>query len=201
MYTCRECDAAINSGSEVCPYCGADLTSSVADVFGEPAPVAKKPTAKRILIACGVLLVTLGAVSWFAVPWHMSGSKSESQARALDAVATVQSALASIRREKELTLLRSKHWETRRESRRRKHNSDITICSTRLANLTRKAAWQATLLQRGREILVFEVTTRTNQACFEPLRRIVPQRCKTRRSSRISRNDGCRSNDSGCLGF
>ena len=93
MYTCRECDAAINAGSEVCPYCGADLTSSAADVFGEPAPVAKKPTAKRILIACGVLLVTLGAVGWFAVPWHMSGSKSESEARALDAIAAVQSAL------------------------------------------------------------------------------------------------------------
>jgi hypothetical protein len=90
MYTCRECDAAINSGSEVCPYCGADLTSPVADVFGEPAPVAKQPTAKRILIACGILLVTLGAVGWFAVPWHMSGSKSESEARARDAIATVQ---------------------------------------------------------------------------------------------------------------
>ena len=95
MYTCRECDAAINSGSEVCPYCGADLTSSVADVFGQPAPVTKQPTAKRILIACGILLVTLGAVGWFAVPWHMSGTKSESEARARDAIATVQSALAN----------------------------------------------------------------------------------------------------------
>jgi hypothetical protein len=95
MYTCRECDAAINSSSEVCPYCGADLTSPAADVFGEPAPVAKKPTAKRILIACGVLLVTLGAVGWFAVPWHMSGSKSESEARAREAIATVQGALAT----------------------------------------------------------------------------------------------------------
>src|SRR6202041_778142 len=88
MYTCRECDAAINSGSEVCPYCGADLTSAAT-------AVAKQPTAKRILIACGILLVTLGAVGWFAVPWHMSGSKSESEARARDAIATVQSALAN----------------------------------------------------------------------------------------------------------
>jgi hypothetical protein len=95
MYTCRECDAAINSSSEVCPYCGADLTSPAADGFGEPAPVAKKPTAKRILIACGILLVTLGAVGWFAVPWHLSGSKSESEARARDAIATVQAALAT----------------------------------------------------------------------------------------------------------
>src|SRR5215469_5284872 len=95
MYTCRECDAAINSGSEVCPYCGADLVSSSADVFGEPAPAAKKPGAKRILIARGVLLATLGAVGWFAVPWHMSGSKTDSESRARDALATIQDALAT----------------------------------------------------------------------------------------------------------
>ena len=95
MYTCRECEAAINSGSEVCPYCGADLVSPAEDVFGEPAPVAKKPGARRILIACGVLLATLGAVGWFAVPWHMSGSKTDSESRARDALATIQDALAT----------------------------------------------------------------------------------------------------------
>jgi len=95
MYTCRECDAAINSGSEVCPYCGADLVSPAEDVFGEPAPVAKKPGARRILIACGVLLATLGAVGWFAVPWHMSGSKTESESRARDAITAIQGALST----------------------------------------------------------------------------------------------------------
>ena len=39
--------------------------------------------------------MTLGAVGWFAVPWHMSGSKSESEAHARDAIATIQAALAS----------------------------------------------------------------------------------------------------------
>jgi len=95
MYTCRECDAAINSGSEVCPYCGADLTAPAAETFGEPAPIAEKPTAKRILIACGILLATLGAVGWFAVPWRMSTSKSESEARAREAITTVQASLNS----------------------------------------------------------------------------------------------------------
>lgn len=95
MYTCRECDAAINSGSEVCPYCGADLTGPAADVFGEPAPAAKKPTTKRILIACGILLATLGAVGWFAVPWRLSSSKPESEARAREAIAAIQVSLAS----------------------------------------------------------------------------------------------------------
>jgi hypothetical protein len=95
MYTCRECDAAINSGSEVCPYCGADLTSPAADVFGEPAPVAKKPSAKRILIACGILLLTLALVGWFAVPWRLSGSKKDSEMRARDAMATIQASLTS----------------------------------------------------------------------------------------------------------
>ncbi|MGA8144792.1 MAG: hypothetical protein WB987_12960 [Candidatus Acidiferrales bacterium] len=95
MYTCRECEQTINSASEICPYCGADLTAPPASSFGDSIqPAAKKPGTKRILIACGVLLATLVAVGWFAVPWHMSGSKSEAEARARDALTTIQAALA-----------------------------------------------------------------------------------------------------------
>ena len=96
MYTCRECEQTINSASEICPYCGADLTAPPpASGFGEPVPPVKKSGAKRVLIACGILLATLGAVGWFAVPWHMSGSKSESEARARDAISTIQAALGA----------------------------------------------------------------------------------------------------------
>jgi hypothetical protein len=62
---------------------------------GETSPVIRKSGAKRIIIACGILLATLGAVGWFAVPWHMSGSKAESEARARDALATIQETLAA----------------------------------------------------------------------------------------------------------
>ncbi len=93
MYTCRECEQQINTASEVCPYCGADLTASPGEFSGEFAPPPKKSSAKRIVIACGILLVTLAAVSWFAVPWHMSGSKTEAEARARSALATIQAAL------------------------------------------------------------------------------------------------------------
>lgn len=95
MYTCRECEQTINSASELCPYCGADLTAPPASSFGEPVAPAKKSGAKRVLIACGILLATLGAVGWFAVPWHMSGSKSDSESRARDAIAAIQAALGA----------------------------------------------------------------------------------------------------------
>ena len=93
MYTCRECDQQINTASEVCPYCGADLTAPAGAGFGEAVQPAKKSSAKGIAIACGILLVTIAAVGWFAVPWHMSGSKTDSEMRARDALATIQDAL------------------------------------------------------------------------------------------------------------
>jgi hypothetical protein len=93
MYTCRECEQQINTASEVCPYCGADLTASPGISTGEFPVPEKKSSAKRIVIACGILLVTLGAVGWFAVPWHMSGSKSEAETKARGALATIQAAL------------------------------------------------------------------------------------------------------------
>ncbi|MGH9747969.1 MAG: hypothetical protein ACRD59_17890 [Candidatus Acidiferrales bacterium] len=94
MYACRECEQPINSASEICPYCGADLTAAPAAGFDESAPPQKKSGAKRIVIACGILLITLGAVGWFAVPWRLSGSKVESETRARDALATIQESLA-----------------------------------------------------------------------------------------------------------
>ena len=29
MYTCRECERPINQATEICPYCGADLTEPI----------------------------------------------------------------------------------------------------------------------------------------------------------------------------
>jgi hypothetical protein len=93
MYTCRECEQQINTGSEVCPYCGADLTAPAAGGFGEAVQPAKKSSSKGIVVACGILLVTIAAVGWFAVPWHMSGSKTDSETRARDTLAAIQDAL------------------------------------------------------------------------------------------------------------
>jgi hypothetical protein len=92
MYTCRECEQTINQATEVCPYCGADLTASVAGEFAAPA---KKPSATRITLILGIVLTIFWAVAWFAIPWRLAGSKPEAQAHARDGLAVVQGALAA----------------------------------------------------------------------------------------------------------
>lgn len=92
MYTCRECEQTINQATEVCPYCGADLTAPTADESSAPA---KKSSPARIIIILGVVVALLWAVAWFAVPWRITGSKLESEARARDSLAAIQSVLTT----------------------------------------------------------------------------------------------------------
>jgi hypothetical protein len=92
MYTCRECEQTINQATEVCPYCGADLTAPLAD---ESAAPAKKSSPTRIVIILGIVVAFLWAVAWFAVPWRITGSKLESEARARDSLIVIQSVLAA----------------------------------------------------------------------------------------------------------
>lgn len=92
MFTCPECEQTINQATEVCPYCGADLTARPAGESGEPA---KKPSTSRIVLILAVVLTILWVIAWFALPWKLAGSKPEAEARARDALASVQSALAA----------------------------------------------------------------------------------------------------------
>jgi hypothetical protein len=93
MYTCPECEETINQATEVCPFCGADLTGVAAiDESGAPA---KKPSAKRVIIVIALVLGVLGLVAWFAVPWRISGSQPEAENHARESVAEVQQALAA----------------------------------------------------------------------------------------------------------
>ncbi len=62
MYTCRECEREINTASEICPYCGADLT------LEPPADVAapqKEPSLWKGLIRWGVVLGALCGFLWY----------------------------------------------------------------------------------------------------------------------------------------
>lgn len=94
MYTCRECEQTINQATEVCPYCGADLTAAPMGDSGATAP-AKKSSATRITLLLGIVLTIFWAVAWFAIPWRLSGSKPEAQAHARDALAAVQESLTA----------------------------------------------------------------------------------------------------------
>ncbi|HUJ30688.1 MAG TPA: hypothetical protein VLY23_05365 [Candidatus Acidoferrum sp.] len=92
MYSCRECEQPINQATEVCPYCGADLTEPSA-ATGAEKPRKKSPA--RIAILLSVVLLSLAAIAWFAFPWRLAGSKSEFESHALAAVTEFQQALAS----------------------------------------------------------------------------------------------------------
>jgi hypothetical protein len=93
MYTCRECETEINQGTEICPHCGADLTTPIP---GADAPAAK-PGLRKILIRWGVLLgVLLGAIwsfLWFIVPGRQGNPAAQAEARAVESLREVRTAL------------------------------------------------------------------------------------------------------------
>jgi hypothetical protein len=93
MYTCRECEQTINQGTEICPYCRADLTGSAGAAEAQSAP----PKKTRIILIWGVLLAVLWAIAWFALPWRLAGTRPAAEAHARDALAAVQSALVAYR--------------------------------------------------------------------------------------------------------
>lgn len=92
MYACPECESEINQASELCPYCGADLTAP----RGDPSAASPRQSsvAKRLLL-WAIVLAILWAVAWFAVPWRMSGSKTTAESGARDAIASLQAALVA----------------------------------------------------------------------------------------------------------
>jgi hypothetical protein len=90
MYACRDCEQPINSATEVCPYCGADLTDTGLE-FEQP----RKPPLPRIVILWGVVLLSIAAIAWFAFPWRLAGSKPDAERDAIAALAKIQQALGA----------------------------------------------------------------------------------------------------------
>jgi len=60
MYTCRECERPINQASEICPYCGADLTSELV----ESSQPGSKPTFAKAFLRWGFVLLPILAGLW-----------------------------------------------------------------------------------------------------------------------------------------
>jgi hypothetical protein len=92
MYTCRECEQSINQATEVCPYCGADLTEFPTDAGGEKP---RKSSTARIVILWAVVLLSLAAIAWFALPWRLAGSKPDAEAHAFAALTELHEALGA----------------------------------------------------------------------------------------------------------
>jgi hypothetical protein len=94
MYTCRECENEVNQGTEICPHCGVDLTLPAP---GADAP-APKPGLRKILLRWGILLtVLLGAIwsfLWFIVPEQQGNPTAQAEARAIESLQDVRTALS-----------------------------------------------------------------------------------------------------------
>jgi type II secretory pathway pseudopilin PulG len=96
MYTCRECEHPINQATEICPYCGADLTEPIGLEAEEPA---KKRTVSSILMRWAVLLAILSAALWgflwFVLPEQSGDPAMRAEERAVEALREVRAALSA----------------------------------------------------------------------------------------------------------
>ncbi len=63
MYTCPACEREINSATEVCPYCGEDLTAAPA----ESVPQRERPDFRKRLVRWTLLLATLCGFLWYVL--------------------------------------------------------------------------------------------------------------------------------------
>jgi len=94
MYTCRECERPINQATEICPYCGADLTG--------PGPSEAKESAKKRSLASillrwglllGVLMAALWGFLWFILPEGRSEHAARAERQAQEALREIRAAL------------------------------------------------------------------------------------------------------------
>ena len=96
MFTCPDCEQAINQASVACPYCGADVTSAPdGSEFANVGAQNKKITPARMAILLGVFLAILAATAWLALPWKISGTQPDAESRALETLGAIQQELAA----------------------------------------------------------------------------------------------------------
>ena len=91
MYACPQCEAEINTATEICPHCGADLIATA-----EPKPPAP---LRKVLLRWGILLGILLASLWgfllIIMPAHRGNPALEAESRAVEAMNDVHAALGS----------------------------------------------------------------------------------------------------------
>jgi len=92
MYTCPQCEHEINSASELCPRCGADLTALAA------APPSSPPTFKRRLLVLALFAALIGSV-WafllYIVPDRRAASEAQAEAQAAASLRDIAAQLAA----------------------------------------------------------------------------------------------------------
>ncbi len=95
MYTCRECERPINQASEVCPYCGVDVTTEAI----EPGEPVAKPTLMRVLLRWTLILLPilagLWSFLWFILPEQREDVVERAEKNARTAVSELRLELES----------------------------------------------------------------------------------------------------------
>ena len=89
MYTCPECERPINQATEVCPYCGVDLT-----VPPElESLTSKKRRSLHMVLRWGVLLAAMWGFLWFVLPERHGNTAAQAEAQAIEMLRQAQAAL------------------------------------------------------------------------------------------------------------
>lgn len=94
MYVCPYCDIEINTSTEICPHCGADLSAP-----GQSATPTPPKSLRSILIRWGILLGIVGlglwGFLWYVMPSQHSDAAREAEARVASALSQLHTQLAS----------------------------------------------------------------------------------------------------------
>jgi hypothetical protein len=94
MYTCRECEREINQATEICPYCGADL-SVPAEGESESKPRTPAQIVLRWTVLLGALAAVLWGFLWYILPARNGSPALEAETRATAALTELRVALGT----------------------------------------------------------------------------------------------------------
>ena len=95
MYTCRNCENELNQGTEVCPYCGEDLTIPSQ---AEPATATtqkKKRKFYKTIFVWAILVASLWGIVWYVLPPRPETAKPTAETTALTDMIELQGLLNS----------------------------------------------------------------------------------------------------------
>lgn len=92
MYTCRECERPVNQATELCPYCGADLTVEPEQTGAEES--TKKRNLFVVLLRWSVLLAAIWVFLWYVLP-ESGDQRVRAETRALELLQEVRTALTA----------------------------------------------------------------------------------------------------------
>ena len=92
MYTCPQCEQEINSASELCPHCGADLRPQPTQPEANPMSLRKR---LLIILLFAALIGSVWAFLLYIVPDRRAASQTQAEAQAIASLREIARQLAS----------------------------------------------------------------------------------------------------------